>query len=82
VDELGPFAVPQLEAVEQRELLQEDRPLAPRSRLGALPAAIAARDGLLERGLPRGEVVALEQRARREDRVGDETAVEDIARRL
>src|SRR6185503_20163440 len=54
VDEVRAPAVTQLEAVEQRELLQEDRPLAPRPRLRDLPAAIGPHDRLLARPAPRG----------------------------
>ena len=82
VDEVRALAVAEVEAVEQRQLLQEDRPLAPRPGLEDLPAVVGARDRLLDRRLPRGEVVAVEQRARPGDRLGDEAAVEDVARGL
>ena len=48
----------ELEPVEQRELLQEHRPLAPRPGLEHRPAAEVERDRRLERGRERGQVVA------------------------
>ena len=48
----------QIESREQRELLKEHRPLAPRRRLADSIAAVLERDRRLDGRLPRGQIVA------------------------
>src|SRR5215211_1268471 len=95
VDELSSHTVEQahVEAVEERQLLEEDRPLTPRAGLGDAPAVVVELDGRLERRLPGSEVVAGEERAVpparavhrlgvlevRGDRLRDKPAVEGVA---
>src|SRR5437763_413236 len=95
VDEVGalPPERTELELGEQPELLQEDRPLAPRPGLEHPPAVVVQRDGRFDRRLPRRGVVAGQQpavplagavhrlrlRDERRDRVRDEAAVERVA---
>ena len=86
----------EVEAVEQRELLQEHRPLPPRPGLVDGPALVGQALGRLEGRLERGEVVGREQAAmratravrhlgplaERADRLRDEAAIPRVARRL
>ena len=53
----------QVEALEQGELLQEDRPLTPRAGLADGQAGVVVADRRLEAGVPGGQVVAGEQAA-------------------
>src|SRR5207237_8785037 len=76
----------EIEAMEQRELLEEDRPLAPGAGLAHGPAAVLVPHRRLERGAPAREVVSGEEPAagcaEAVDRLRDEAAVEDVARAL
>ena len=86
----------QVEAVEQRELLEQDRPLTPRPGLEDRPPFVAQARRRLERRLERGEIVGGEQSAVRAaravrhlvlfaegaDRLRDEAAVPRVAGRL
>ena len=86
VDELGRGQVREVEAGEQRELLEQHRALAPRPGLADGVAAVLERGRRLERRAPRGEVAAVEQAAvlaaEAVDRVCDEALVEDVPRAL
>ena len=79
VDVVGPEERPEVDAVEQRELLEEDRALTPRAGLEYAPAAEVERDRLLDRGAERGQIVAGEDLVIRH-RLGDPAAVEGVAR--
>src|SRR5262249_37886423 len=76
----------EVEAVEERELLQEDRCLAPRSRFTDGRAAELVRDRALDRRRIRREVVARQEAAvplaRPVEGVGDDPAVPDVASAL
>ncbi len=86
MDELDVAQVGDVEAGEQRELLEADRPLAPRPRLAHGEAAVVVRDRRLERRPPVAQVVAVQEAAAlaREavDLLCDEPLVEDAARAL
>ena len=76
----------EVEALEQRELLQADRPLAPRAGLADREPAVVERDRRLERRAPAAQVVAGQEPAAlaREavDLLCDEALVEHAARAL
>ena len=58
VDELGGRELGEVVALEQRELLEPDRPGAPRQRLADRQAAVLERGDRLERRLPAREVLS------------------------
>jgi hypothetical protein len=86
VDELRRRERRQIEAGEQRELLQHGWPLTPRPRLADGRAAVVDGHRRLERRAPGREVVAGEQAAVRRteavDRLRDEASVEELSRAL
>jgi hypothetical protein len=83
VDELGRGEVGEVEAREQRELLEHDGPLAPRAGLAHRRPAVVEGDRRLDGRLPRREIVPAKQstlpRAERVDRLGHEPAQKDVA---
>ena len=92
----GRIGAVEVEALEQRELLQDDRALRPRARLAHRVAAVVVGERRLDGGLPLGHVLAAQQAfvalardvqqlfvgVEAVDRLGDEALAPRLARAL